>query len=122
MRQSNYSVGTKQKDIFAVAGSNFMNVNIKLTKTTVNSKLVNGILPAGTRIAKDGSIATEGSSSAASTAYGVLVNDVDFNNSKGTEMGSVCIFGFLSEARINEYTSGTVSEYEKAALNMIKFL
>lgn len=122
MRQSNYSVGTKQKDIFAVAGSNFMNVNIKLTKTTVNSKLVNGILPAGTRIAKDGSIATAGSSSAASTAYGVLVNDVDFNNSTGTEIGSVCIFGFLSEARINEYTSGTVSEYEKAALNMIKFL
>lgn len=122
MRQSGYSVGTKQKDIFAVAGSNFMNVNIKLTKTTVNSKLVNGILPAGTRIAKNGSIATEGSSSAASTAYGVLVNDVDFNNSKGTEIASVCIFGFLSEARINEYTSGTVSEYEKAALNMIKFL
>ena len=122
MRQSSYSVGTKQKDIFAVAGSNFMNVNIKLTKTTVNSKLVIGILPAGTRIAKDGSIATEGSSSVASTAYGVLVNDVDFNNSKCTEICSVCIFGFLSEARINEYTSGTVSEYEKAALNMIKFL
>ena len=123
MRQSSYSVTASQKDIFAFATDLFLNVNMKIAKTDVTGSLVDGILKAGTRMAADGKVATAGSSSAASTAYGVLVNDVDFNDSQGTEIGSVCIFGFLSEAKVKEYSgSSTITTYEKAALNFIKFI
>lgn len=116
MRQSGYTIGTQQKNIRALAGDLFQNINIKVAKTAVNASLKNGILPAGTIVNNKGIPAND------NTAYGVVYNDVDFNNTKGTEILSVCIFGFLNEAKITEYSGTAPSEAAKTALNMIKFL
>jgi len=128
MRQSSYSIGTSQKDIRALAGEHYVNVNIKATKSDLTGALVNGILEAGNLITADGKVATttgtvEGTP-ASTTAYGVLFVDVDFNNSKGTEILPVCIHGFLKESAV-KFSADTVvdgKKAEKAALNMIKFL
>ncbi|WP_143314205.1 hypothetical protein [Clostridium sp. HBUAS56017] len=120
MKQSSYTVGTQQKIIEAIANGLEWNVNINVDKSVVEKKLVNGILPTGTLIAKDGSVAAvvEGKSN----AYGVLVNDVDFNNSNGTEILAVCIHGCLSKAMIKKYSGYDVADVDQTALNMIKFL
>lgn len=125
MRQSSYSIGATQKDIRALAGDHYVNINIKATKTDLTSSLVNGILEAGTLITADGKVATTtGGTPATTNAYGVLFVDVDFNNSMGTEILPVCIHGFLKESAVkfsaDAVTNGKVAE--KAALNMIKFL
>lgn len=119
MRQSNYSVGTEQKVIEAIAGGLTWNVNIKINKTAVTSALKDGILPCGTRIAVDGTVATTGTDS---NAYGVLVNDVDFNNSNGTEIAAVNIHGCLSLKAVEKYSGVPVTANEKVALNLIKFI
>lgn len=116
MRQSSYTIMDQQKDIRALAGQLYQNVNIKVAKSVVTSKLVKGILPAGTIVNNVGAPANDG------TAFGVVFNDVNFNDSKGTEILSVCIFGFLSKARIKEYTNVEPTAEAIAALNMIKFL
>lgn len=120
MRQSSYTIGTQQKDIRALAGDHYTNTNIKVNKTVVNSKLKNGVLPAGTVVTSTGAPAT--TTEGASNAFGITFVDVDFNNSKGTEILPVCIHGFLSKKKIKEYTGVDVTAEEITALNMIKFL
>lgn len=122
MRQSTISIGTQQKDIRALAGDHFVNVQIKVSKTNVTAKLVNGVLPAGTRIALNGTPAVSSGTPLASNAYGIVFVDVDFNNSKGTEVVPVCIHGFLSKTKIKEYSGTDVTAEEITALNMIKFI
>lgn len=120
MRQSSYSIGTEQKIIEGIAGGLSWNIPIKITKTAVDASLKEGVLPCGTRIAKDGTVATTTESK--SNAYGVLVNDLDFNNSKGTEIAAVNIHGCLSKKLVEKYSGTTVSAEEIAALGMITFI
>lgn len=120
MRQSSYTIGAAQKDIRALAGDHFVNVNLKVTKSTVNAKLVNGVLEAGTLLTEAGGPVT--SSTSASDAYGIVYADVDFNNSKGTEVVPVMIHGFVKTKMIKLNSSDDIAKKEKEALNMIKFL
>lgn len=126
MRQSSYSIGAAQKDIRALAGDHFININLKVTKTNVTSSLVNGILEAGTLISKDGKtvVTAAGQSGAANTttAYGIVYADVDFNNSKGTEIVPVMIHGFVKESLIKLNSTTALATTEKEALSMIAFL
>ena len=116
MRQSSYTIMGQQKDIRYLAGMLYQNINIKVAKTVVTSKLVKGVLPAGTIVNNVGAPSND------ANAFGVVFNDVDFNDSKGTEILSVCIFGFLSKARIKEYTNEEPTAEAIKSLNMIKFL
>lgn len=120
MRQSSRTILNEQKIIEAIADGLMWNININVDKSVVADKLVNGVLPTGTLIAKDGSVATVANGK--SNAYGVLVNDVDFNDSNGTEILSVCIHGCISKAAVKKYSGYDVVEADEAALNMIKFL
>ncbi len=124
MRQSTTTISGSQKNILAYA-QHFLSVNIKATKTVITASLVNGILEAGTLIAADGSVAvTTGGTPATTNVFGVLLEDIDFNNSNGTEILPVVIHGFVKEASVKfaaaEVTNGKAAE--KAAMNMIKFL
>lgn len=124
MRQSTTNIASAQKNILVYA-QHFLSVNIKATKTVVTASLVNGVLEAGTIIAADGSVAvTTGGTPATTNAYGVLLEDVDFNNSKGTEILPVVIHGFVKEASVKFAAVGVTNgkAAEKAAMNMIKFL
>lgn len=116
MRQSSKTISVGQRDIREIAGDHFVNINIKVAKTDVTAKLVDGVLPAGILVDKDGKPAN------GATSYGILFEDIDFNDSKGTEILPVMIHGFVNKARIEEYSGDTVSADAITALNMIKFL
>lgn len=110
MRQSTTTIGSSQVNILKY-NQYFLNVNLKVTKTvtTLNSS---GILPAGTIIDSTGKVVNDG------TAYGIVYEDVDFNNSTGTEVIPVTIFGFVDTSKLPTAPADTA----KTALNMIKFL
>lgn len=110
MKQSTTSILGAQKNILALAGELFQNTNIKVSKT--DTTLTEGILLAGTIVDKTGKKVTDG------TAFGVVYEDVDFNNSSGTEVVPVTVFGFIKESSLPEKPATEV----KAALPMIKFL
>ncbi|UZQ49105.1 hypothetical protein [Clostridium kluyveri] len=114
MRQSNRTITSGQKQILAYNGL-YLNVNLKVAKSavTLNS---NGILPAGTVIDKTGK--SVNTSELGATAFGIVYNDVDFNNSNGTEVIPVTIFGFVKESALS---AAPVAEV-KTALKMIQFL
>ena len=118
MKQSQYTIGAKQKEIRALAGEHYVNTNVKVTKTNVTDVLVNGILEAGTLLTVEGKKVTTNEST--TDAYGIVFQDVDFNNSKGTEVVPVMIHGFVNSSKIKlDETHGAI---EKAALSMIAFL
>lgn len=125
MRQSTTNIASAQKNILAYA-QHFLSVNIKATKSVITGSLVNGVLPAGTLIAADGSVAvTTGNADitlATTNAHGVLLEDVDFNNSNGTEILPVVIHGFIKDADVAFSTATNGEAREKLALNMIKFV
>lgn len=116
MRQSSKTISVGQKDIREIAGDHFVNINIKVAKTDVAAKLVDGVLPAGTLVDKDGKPAN------GTTSYGILFEDIDFNDSMGTEILPVMIHGFVNKAKIEEYSGEAVTAEAITALNMIKFL
>lgn len=116
MRQSSKTISVGQKDIREIAGDHFVNINIKVAQTDVAAKLVNGVLLAGTLVDKDGKPAN------GATSYGILFEDIDFNDSMGTEILPVMIHGFVNKAKIEEYSGDTVAAEAITALNMIKFL
>lgn len=120
MKQSSYQIGVAQKDIRALAGDHYVNVPIKVKKTNVTASLVNGVLEAGTLITADGKTVT--STTDTSDVYGIVFTDVDFNNSKGTEVVPVMIHGFVNSAKINLNSTTEIATAEKAKLNMIAFL
>lgn len=123
MKQSSYTINTAQKDIRALAGDHFININMKVTKTNVTASLVNGILEAGTLISKDGkTVVTTAGTPNTTTVYGIVYADVDFNNSKGTEIVPVMIHGFVKESLIKLNSTTALATTEKSALNMIAFL
>ncbi|BFN04365.1 hypothetical protein [Clostridium tetani] len=110
MRQSTTKILGTQKNILALAGALFQNTNIKVSKTVATLK--EGILEAGTIVDKTGKKVTDG------TAFGIVYEDVDFNNSSGTEVVPVTIFGFIKENTLPQKPATEV----KAALKMIQFL
>lgn len=110
MRQSTTKILGSQKNILALAGELFQNTNIKVSKITTTLK--EGVLEAGTIVDKTGKKAND------DTAFGVVYEDVDFNNSHGTEVVPVTIFGFVKESALPEKPTTEA----KAALKMIQFL
>lgn len=98
MRQSSYKIGAAQKNILAIAGDHFITIPMKVTKTNVNDKLVNGVLEAGTLLNNKGNkVTTSGESS---DAWGIVFTDVNFNDSKGTEVVPVLIHGVVDTKKI----------------------
>lgn len=116
MRQSSKNVSVAQRDIRAIAGDHYVNIPVKVAKSAVSAKLVDGILPAGTAVAINGAPAN------GTTSYGLVFADFDFNNSKGTETISVMIHGFVDTARLQSYSGEVLTAEAKTAMNMIKFL
>ncbi|MCT4593173.1 MAG: hypothetical protein N4A57_02715 [Anaeromicrobium sp.] len=116
MRQSSRTIFTQQKDIREIAGDHYVNINIKVAKTDVQAKLVEGVLPAGTAVDSTGRPAN------GTTSHGVTFADVDFNDSMGTEILPVMIHGFVNKARLKEYSSEDLTAEAITAMNMIKFL
>ncbi|PJI07049.1 MULTISPECIES: hypothetical protein [Clostridium] len=110
MRQSSTQIIDSQVNILKY-NQYFLPVNLKVAKTaaTLNS---NGVLQAGTIVDSTGKAVNDG------TAFGIVYEDVDFNNSTGTENAAVLIFGFIDASKLPVAPSDTA----KAALNMIKFL
>lgn len=118
MRQTQYTIGAKQKEIRALAGEHYVNVNIKVGKVNVTDVLVNGVLEAGTLLTVEGKKVT--TTELLTDAYGIVFQDVDFNGSKGTEVVPVMIHGFVNTSKIK--LDLTNSAIEKEALKMIAFL
>lgn len=116
MRQSSKKIFTEQKDIREIAGGHYVNINIKVDKTKVSSKLQDGILLAGTLVDKNGEPAN------GVTSFGVVFEDIDFNNSMGTEILPVMIHGFVNKEKLKEYSGESITDEAIASLNMIKFL
>ena len=120
MRQSSYTIGVEQKQIRKLSGQLFQNINIKISKDTKAIadflKANNNVIPTGTIVNKEGIPVND------ANAFGVVYNDLDFNNSRGTEILSVCIFGFLDLEKIIEYSKITPKKKKKNSMNMIKFL
>ncbi|ADK16180.1 hypothetical protein [Clostridium ljungdahlii] len=110
MRQSTTTIMDSQVNILKY-NQYFLPVNLKVAKTatTLNAK---GILPAGTIIDATGKVVNDG------TAFGIVYENVDFNNSMGTENVSVLIFGFVDASKLPT----APADAAKAALNMIKFM
>ena len=118
MRQSSYKIGAAQKNILAIAGDHFITIPMKVTKTNVNDKLVNGVLEAGTLLNNKGSKVTTNVGS--SDAWGIVFTDVDFNDSKGTEVVTVLIHGVVDTKKIKLDSENHAKEIE--ALKNIIFL
>lgn len=118
MRQSSYKIEAAQKNILAIAGDHFITIPMKITKSTVNAKLVSGILEAGTLLtAKGETVTTNGTSS---NAFGIVFTDVDFNDSKGTEVVPVLIHGVVDTKKIKLDDTNHAKEIE--SLKNIIFL
>lgn len=115
MKSIKKNIFVSQRDIRAVV-NHFVSINLKIKKTEVSSKLKEGILPAGTVIDELGKPVT------GANAFGIVMNDIDFNDSTGTEVVSILIHGFVDKSKIQEYTGEKVSEEDVKALNLIKFL
>lgn len=115
MKQSVKKIFAEQKDIRVVA-NHFVTVNLKIKKTDVSSKLKNGILSVGVAVDKSGKPAVGGN------AFGLVFEDVDFENSSGTEVVPVLVHGIVSKAKVREYSGEDVSEDTIKTLNLIKFI
>lgn len=64
--------------------------------------------------------ATEGSSTEAPNAVGVLLHDVDVTT--GDANGTLLLFGFVNTNRIDATTKAKLTDTVKAAMPMIKFV
>ena len=114
-KQSSYNITGTQINI--LHNTHFVSVNLKLEKSGLTLK--DGILKAGSIIKKDG--ATANSAEAAAQAFGIVLKDIDFTNSHGTENVAVLIHGFVDTAAITKNSAEPVSE-AKAALKQITFM
>lgn len=107
----------ENKSILLVAGMLFQNLNVKVTKSDVESVLVDGKLKAGTPLSKDGKV-VDGTTVTADKVFGLLYRDIDFTYSNGNESVPVTIFGFVN----SKVVPSSVTDNIKAALKMIQFL
>ena len=114
MRASTRSISSKNDTILAYTNT-YLNVNKKVNKTDVTLN-EDGILPAGTIVDINGK--SVNTAELGSTAFGIVYEDWDFNNSMGTEVIPITIFGFVNLAKLPAAPVDAV----KAALKMIQFL
>lgn len=114
MRASTRSIGSKNDTILAY-NNTYLNVNKKVNKTDVTLN-GDGILPAGTIVDINGK--SVNTTELGSTAFGVVYEDWDFNDSMGTEVIPITIFGFVNLAKLPAAPVDAV----KTALKMIQFL
>lgn len=116
MRQSSKTIFTQQKDIRAIAGEHYVNINIKVTKVDVLATLKDEVLLAGTVVDKNGKPANN------TDAFGIVFADVDFKDSTGTEILPILVHGFVNKSKLKEYSGEDVTVEAIAAMSMIKFL
>ena len=114
MRASTRSISSKSDTILAYTNT-YLNVNRKVNKTDVTLN-EDGILPAGTIVDINGK--SVNTTELGSTAFGVVYEDWDFNDSMGTEVIPITIFGFVNLAKLPAAPVDAV----KTALKMIQFL
>lgn len=76
-----------------------------------------GSFDAGTKVF---TAASEGSSTEASDAVGVLLHDVDVTTKDAN--GTLLLFGFVNTNRIDATTKAKLTDAVKAAMPMIKFV
>lgn len=128
MRQSSYTLGTKQNKLRLIAGDHFISLPIKVRKGDIKSLLdSNEVLLAGTLITKDGKKVT--STSSATDVYGVVYQDISFKGSMSptanaddaTEVVPVFVHGALYETSVKFNSDQTIKAVEKAALKQIIF-
>lgn len=110
MRQSSYKIEAAQKNILAIAGDHFITIPMKVTKTNVTDKLLNGVLEAGTLLTAKGAKVTTNAGS--SDAFGIVFTDVDFTHSKGTEVVPVLIHGVVDTKKIKLDDTNHAKEIE----------
>lgn len=117
IQKSNTYMG-ENKTILALAGELFQNINVKMKKTDLTAALnVNGILPAGTIVTRDGKY-VDGVTITDDKAFGLVYEDVNFNGSTGTENIPVTIFGFIKESTLPKAPSTAA----KSAMKMLFFM
>ncbi|KEH84590.1 hypothetical protein [Clostridium novyi] len=128
MRQSSYTLGTKQNKLRLISGDHFISLPLKVKKGDVKTLLdSNEVLLAGTLITKDGKAVT--STSSTTDAWGVVYQDVSFkgsmsptsNKDDATEVVPVFVHGALYESAVKFNTDETTKAVEKAALKQIIF-
>ena len=100
MRQSFYKIGAVQKEIRKLGGDHFVNISLKVAKSSVEGNLVDGVLEAGTILTSSGYIST--------------------GSDAGSELVSVMIHGFVDTKKIIFDKSNASAQ--KAALSMISLL
>ncbi len=98
--QSSVLITGEQKNI--LDNTHFTSVNYKIVKTDVTAQLSSNVLLAGTILA----------------GKGVVLNDVDFTNSHGTETVPVVQHGWVRIAAMPK----APTEEEKATFPMIQFV
>lgn len=126
MRQTHTQVSLGNKQLRGIFGDHYIVMPaIKVKKADVESLLVNGVLPAGVLLTKEGKPVTTTAQS--TDAFGVNYTDVDFNNmvvlgGNLDRCASVSIFvhGVLNEKYIK--FDAAHKEIEKAALKQIIFI
>lgn len=109
MRQSSKKIFGEQKNILEVAGQMFTTIPIKVNKSALSGET---LLKAGTIIDKTGQKVND------ATAFGIVYEDVDFTDTKGTEVVPVLVFGFVKESALPVQPETAA----KTALKMILFL
>lgn len=131
MHQTSKTISHGQNKLRGIFGPNFTTLPVKVKKNDVKDVLTNGVLKAGTLITEDGkkvtSTAASGDKAAATDAYGVVYQDVDFNNSmsadgvenNATEVVPVFVQGTVYESAVSFSTQKAL---EKAALKNIIFI
>lgn len=125
MHQTSKTISHGQNKLRGIFGPNFTTLPIKVKKDDVKDVLTNGVLKAGTLITADGKKVT--SSATATDAYGVVYQDIDFNNSvsadgvanNATEVVPVFVQGTVYESAVSFSAQKAL---EKAALKNIIFI
>ncbi len=126
MHQSSYTIGASHKKLRLIAGDHFITLPIKIKKADVKAYLNSDeVLEAGILISADGKVVV--TTSASTTAHGILYKDINFKNSvssdgvadNATEIASVMVHGAVYESAVKlDKTNGAI---EKAAMPMIIF-
>lgn len=128
MRQSSYTIGTKQTKLRLIAGDHFISLPVKVKKGDVKALLdADEVLAAGTLITKNGKAVTSNSTS--TDAWGVVYQDISFKGSMSltastddaTEVVPVFVHGALYESAVKFNADASIKAVEMAALKLIIF-
>lgn len=107
----------ENKTILKCGCDQFHNMAVKVKKADIAAALVDGRLPAGTVLSKDGKL-VDGTTVTNDKAYGLTYRDVNFTHSNGTEMVPVTVFGFIDESIL----PAPVVADAKAAMKLLLFV